>query len=378
MSKKAVVYGAGQSGRGYAARFLKESGYTITFIEKNEKLINLLNEDQQFSIHFYDQQRTPVVIDNVTAHALSEDLSALLTEADLILTSVGEEHLEEVAQSIAQHIGSNQVPQLLTCENGINPAKVLKNALKKRMNLTDDQLNVSQTAIFCSTVNVAGTRLDILSQDETYFPYDSEGFKGELDFPGAEPIEKFEEFLKRKIYTYNCLAGLISYFGYVKGYTIYSEAANDEEISELMDRLLKDLNPSLADYFGIDENSQKAFAEKAVAKFKDADILDYVIKNGRAARRKLGKTERIYAPYTIIADWNGDTNILTFVAGAALIYLEELENDGEPLDPVAELSALLELPESADFIQAADSAYQKIKLNRKNVQLLELIGEQSE
>ena len=36
MAKKAVVIGAGQSGRGYTARYLFEKGYEITFIDEKK------------------------------------------------------------------------------------------------------------------------------------------------------------------------------------------------------------------------------------------------------------------------------------------------------------------------------------------------------
>lgn len=377
MVKNAVVYGAGQTGRGYTARYLKERNYSISFIEKNKELVNLLNEDKRFCIHFYDKDRTPVLVDNFKAYHISDDLNSIISNADIILTAVGEQNLDEVGKSIVNNIGNKSIPQLLTCENGINPAKVLKTALLKNSTLHEKNLNISQTAIFCSTVNVIQTRLDILSQNETYFPYDVEGFRGELDFYGAEPNKNFEQFLKRKIYTYNCLAGIISYMGYIKGYKIYSEAANDIEISKVIEIFLESLNPSLSNYFGIELNKQAAFAQKAVNKFKDKNILDYVIKNGRAAKRKLGKTERIFAPYEIIKSNNKDARILTFNAAAALTYWYELQGKGEePLlnnDPIDELVSILQLYPNDDFIKAVKFYYEKIKENRKKINLLELI-----
>jgi len=370
--KTAVVYGSGQTGRGYVTRYLKEKGYQITFIEKNKQLIQYLNEDGGYAIHFYHKDRTPVLISHFHAYSLADELRPLLLEADLVITSVGEENLHEVATSLTKHLTENEIPQLLTCENGINPASVLKRSLQKNM-ATDKDFLVSQTAVFCSTVNIDETRLDILSQNETYFPYDAEGFKGALDFDGAVPVTDFENFLKRKIYTYNCLAGLISYLGYVKGYRIYSEAANDPEISEIMELLLKELNPALADYFNIPLEEQQAFSQKALAKFKDQFILDYVIKNGRAARRKLGSTERIYAPYQILRERNYSTEIMALVAGAALTYLEMIEYEGENFDPSKELSETLHLDEQNDFIKQSVAFYRQIKNEEEPLRLLNLL-----
>jgi len=373
VDKIAVVYGAGQTGRGYVARYLQESGYRIVFIEKNDQLIQRLNEDKHYEIHFYHKDRIPIIINGFRIYNLEERLRPFLLEADLIITSVGEENLYEVATSLAKHLSEDEVPQLLTCENGINPARVLKQALQKSMD-TDKDFIVSQTAVFCSTVNINSTRLDILSQNETYFPYDSDGFNGTLDFAGAVPITNFENFLKRKIYTYNCLAGLISYLGYVKGYCIYSEAANDSEISKIMNYLLDELNPALANYFGISLEEQQTFSQKALAKFKDKLILDYVVKNGRAARRKLGETERIYAPYQILKEQGYNTKIMTLTAGAALIYLEMVEYDGENFMPSNEVSEILDLDGEDEFVKQATNFYYQIKdTNKEQLQLLGLL-----
>lgn len=372
VNKKAVVYGAGQTGRGYVARYLKEKGYQITFIEKNEQLIQYLNEDERYDIHFYHKDRTPFIVDNFHVYSLLDELRSILLDADLIITSVGEENLSEVATSLTKHLSGNEIPQLLTCENGINPARVLKRSLQK-CTATNKDFLISQTAVFCSTVNIEGTRLDILSQNETYFPYDSDGFEGKLDFSGAVPIANFENFLKRKIYTYNCLAGLISYLGYVKGYRIYSEAANDPEISEIMDRLLEELDPALANYFGISLEEQHKFSQKALAKFKDKFILDYVIKNGRAARRKLGATERIYAPYQILKERDYNTEIITLIAGAALTYLETIEFDGENFAPTEELSKILNLDTNDEFVKQSVDFYHMIKGAKEPLQLFDLL-----
>ncbi|WP_440897783.1 hypothetical protein ACS127_07405 [Amphibacillus sp. Q70] len=373
MTKKAVVYGAGQSGRGYLARFLKESGYQITFIETDRKLVDLLNEDKYFFIHFYHKDRTPVLIDQFHALTLDDDLSSVLKEADIILTAVGEQNLKAVAASLAKYLEKTELPQLLTAENGTNPARVLRKELEKQYKGSISNV-VSQTAIFCSTINIEDTRLDILSQNETYFPYDLEGFNGSLDFPGAEPRKNFEHFFERKIYTYNCLAGLISYLGYVKGYKIYGEATNDTEVSKIIDELLEILNPSLAEYFNISLEEQELFANKAVEKFKDMKILDYVIKNGRAPRRKLGKSERIYAPYKILINHDQEATIMCLVAGAALVYLEEIEYTGHSFDPEEELLAILDLNENDPFVKLSVSAYEHIKQNRATVSLVELLN----
>lgn len=374
--KKAVVIGAGQTGRGYLVRFLFEKNYDITLIDKNEELIHDLAEDKAFCIHFYSKDRTPLYVHGLKAYvSYSEEAKQAISKADIIFTSVGEQNLGDVAKQIQEGIqGRIDKVVLLTAENGINPGKVLKKHLED-LNVKENYV-VSMTAVFCSTVKLDKTRLDILSMNEYYFPFDADAIDS-IDFEGAVPVHDFEKFLKRKIYTYNCLAGLISYCGYVKDYEVYGDAANDPDISEMMDILLEDLNPSLQDYFQITKEDQEEFAQRAMRKMKNKDILDFNVKNGRAAKRKLGPTERIMSPMKILAEHGKDTRIMEFVAGAALVYWEELQGNGsEPVlekTPIETFCELNNLDVQDPMVQRVENYFNLIKQNRHNVNMKEIV-----
>lgn len=348
---KAVIIGAGQTGRGYTARLLREKAgyYDITFIDQNRHLIDLLNEDPYFSVHFYEKDRTPVYVDQYRALCIDDSgVDCAVRDADIIFTAVGEQNLCAVAKLLKPGLmGKTKATAIVTFENGVNPAKVLQTHFDQLEIRAEQPIHISQTAIFCSTVNVNETRLDLLSQNENYVPYDADRLPLPLEINGAVPTRHFEKFFERKIYTYNCLAGIVSYFGYLKGYSVYSEAANDPEIAALMDELLIDLDPALAKYFGIKLSDQQAFSQKALAKFRNPKILDYVIKNGRAAKRKLGSAERIAAPIRIIEANDGNAGILYFNAAAALCYWDELAGNGS--EPVPENSVMDEFRKLLDL-----------------------------
>lgn len=377
MVKQAVIFGAGQTGRGYTARFLNEKGYHITFADVAGDLIEKLNVDKRFSIHFYNQDRTPFVVDDFEAyHCDDPRLLSAIRNADMIHTAVGEQNLAQVAETVAKGMDPKRNYIFMTNENGINPGRVLRQSLNEN---GVENIIVSQTAVFCSTINIKETRLDILSQNMDYYPYDADALDAELTFSGAEPVHDFEGFLKRKIYTYNCLAGIISFMGYLKHYDLFGEAATDPEISAVMDQLLNTLNPALADYFGIELSEQIDFSEAALEKFKDLHIIDYVVKNGRDAKRKLGATERIMAPLRIIRDFDkeGDIRILEFNAAAALCYWEELKDNGreQKLEgPIMEVFAAASgIEKDSEVAQHVYFYLQKIKEQRDDVRILDII-----
>lgn len=373
--KKAVVIGCGQTGRGYVTRFLFQKGYELTFIDKNKELVNMLDEDRAFCIHFYKKDRTPIYVNNFRSFSTySKEADDAIREADFIVTSTGEQNLDDVAKQVKNGLqGKGKKTIFLTAENGINPAKVLREHLVNEAIEAD--YTVTQTAVFCSTVSVQDTRLDILSMNEAYFPFDADELD-ELDFEGALPVHNFEKFFKRKIYTYNCLAGLISYCGYIKGYEVYGDAACDPDVDETMMRLMEELNPSLQDYFEITKEDQEAFTNRALAKFRDRSILDYNVKNGRAPRRKLGPTERIMSPMQILIDHNKDPRILEFVAAAALIYWEELQGKSEPLlenDLITTFCEINSLKGDEQVVEHVKDYLYKIKEHREDINIIDII-----
>ncbi len=50
-----AIIGAGQTGRGFIARLLQHEGDRLTFIDKNESLVNSLNDSESYTIYFKAQ-----------------------------------------------------------------------------------------------------------------------------------------------------------------------------------------------------------------------------------------------------------------------------------------------------------------------------------
>ncbi|MFR5079585.1 MAG: hypothetical protein ACLTDX_16850 [[Clostridium] innocuum] len=107
--KKAVVIGAGQTGRGYVTRFLFQRDYEITFIDKKEELVRMLDEDRAFCIHFYKKDRTPIYVNGFqAAFTYSKEADQAIREADFIVTSTGEQNLGDVAQQVKAGMVENR------------------------------------------------------------------------------------------------------------------------------------------------------------------------------------------------------------------------------------------------------------------------------
>ena len=312
---KIVVVGAGKTGRGFIARLLQEANEEVIFIDKDETLVNDLNVAGEFKVSFFGNVREAYQVSNFKACTWK---NADLEDAELILVSVGGQNLKDVGESLSKLLKDEKHYYIITAENASHPSKTLREAIGK------ENISVSESTVFCTTIEDGG--LNINSENYPYLQCDADLLEGYV--PAAKtlkPIGNFSNFLTRKLYTYNAASCVIAYLGWKKGYSNYADAANDEEILELLDKNYEVTNRVLCKEFGYEEEDQKEFAALSKAKFCDRTIVDTVARNARDPQRKLGGAERIIGPIKLMHKYGEDASVLEQTAAAAILY----DNDGE-------------------------------------------------
>lgn len=313
MSNIAII-GAGQTGRGYLNRFFQDE--SVTFLDKDEALIDALQREKSYQISFGTTERQPVTLSNYDAYLIdSEEGIRCLEEAELIMISVGQQNLKDVAKVLEKVIAAKpeRSVDILTAENGVGVKKELASLCGNK------NVHISEAIVFCTTIS-SGNSLDIFSQNLDYLPYDVISLGHELPYKNMVAEEQFAVLMQRKIYTYNCVSAIVSYLGYYKEYSVYSDAANDIEIEQCICRVLETLNTCICMEYGISAEEQQQFSEMAVEKFQNRNIVDTIERNARNVDRKLGPTERILAPLSIIHKHQKESSDLLLVAASAIYY----------------------------------------------------------
>lgn len=316
---KIAMIGAGKTGRGFIARLLAEDDHEIYFIDKNEALVNSLNEKKAFNVSFFGGVRDTYTVSGFSASTWA---NADLSDVEIIFVSVGGMNLQDVGSELKRLIDDGKTRHIIVGENASKPAKKLSDAIGL------SNITVSESTVFCTTIeDKNGGELDIASENYPYLQCDAAPLGDyKLNVATVRPINGFENFLTRKLYTYNAASCVIAYLGYAKGYSDYGEAANDPEILELLDRNYLATNKVLCKTMGYEENDQAEFAALSKAKFTDRTISDTVSRNAREPQRKLAFAERIIGPLCLIDEHGEDTVPLLLTAAAALLY--EHESDG--------------------------------------------------
>ncbi|MCI6006570.1 MAG: 2-dehydropantoate 2-reductase N-terminal domain-containing protein [Blautia sp.] len=315
-----IIIGAGKTGRGFVARLLAEKNIPVTFVDKDEILVNQLKDAAKkdgFTVRFFGEKRTPMKLTDYEAVTWEK---ADFTDAELIFVSVGGTNLADVGAELRGKLPSDHKVHIITCENASDPAGILKKAIDR------DNVAVSQATVFCTTTAEKG-ELDIASENYPYLQFDADLLEGYV--PKADtirPVKNFGNFLTRKLFTYNAASAVIAYLGYIYGFTDYSQAANSPVIQELLDQNYAVTNKVLCEEFGYDPEDQKEFARLSRDKFTSRTIVDTVERNAREPQRKLGPKERIIGPLQLIYNHGENCQVLAMTAAAALLY------DGEGED----------------------------------------------
>ncbi len=315
--KKAVILGAGKTGRGYLARLLAASEVSVTFIEEDRLLAEKMRREGSYTVSFFRTGRPSVVMKGFRIFGWEEpEAGQSLEEADLICTAIGADRLSRIVPQLKesavhrQKEGETEKQILLVCENGIHPGRVLEERL-------GECYQVAEGIVFCTTLEDG---LDIRSEDLDWLPYDGRKLSWEPELFGFEKEIHFAELLERKIYTYNCLSACICYLGAEKGHSVFAEAAADPFVRKWIGKIRSPLNRAVAKEYGLPEEEQEAFFEQAYGKFTDKGIADTVSRNGRNVQRKLGRRERIIGPLYLALKYGEPIEGFERLAASALRY----------------------------------------------------------
>lgn len=315
---KVVIIGAGKTGRGFLARLLKDQ--EIVFIDKNRELIDALNTEKKIDIDFFGGKKPSVSVKFAAAYTWETVDAAAFDGAEVILVSVGGTNLPDVGKELKKYISADA--KIIVCENASSPAKKLGDAIGV------DGLKIAESTVFCTTIEKNKGEIAINSEWYPYLQFDADAFGASAPMlDGLKAVSNFGGFLDRKLYTYNSASCIIAYLGALKGYTVYSDAANDEQILSLLDKNYEIINECICKEYGYDENDQKEFALLSRDKFTDKTLVDTVARNAREPQRKVTRTERITAPMLLEQKYGKDSSILEKTLAAALLYTPDEEKD---------------------------------------------------
>jgi mannitol-1-phosphate 5-dehydrogenase len=310
LTKTAIIFGAGKTGRGFAAHLAFLGGADIILVDKSRQLVDDLKKAGEYFIQVLDKEEKRCTIRvEAVYHIDDPSWHDAFVQTGLTFTAVFGNNLEELARYLApalqkKHLEKPEQPlTIITCENRTSAAAFLKEKVLQNLGQENErwllkQVGFSEAIIFSTCLEASSEQSSLTIRAQNFFelPCNGEEIKGDLPVYGLKPLKNFGNQLRRKIYTYNCINAVITYLGARKGYTQLYEAGADEAILVIARKAAAESSRALVAEFGFDPAEQEAWTKAAFAKFSDRNIPDPIERNGADPVRKLSREDRLIGP----------------------------------------------------------------------------------
>ena len=320
---KAVMYGAGNIGRGFIGQKFYLSGYDTTFIDVNPDVVELLNAKGEYPIYFTRTDKyVPELVKNVSAVNGRDEAAVVdaIAECDIMATALGVNILPFVAPLLAKAIirryAEKRSLNILICENLIGSNEYLHGLVEP--SIPDEMKEWFEENIGFVCVSVGRTvpptpeelkaenPLAVCAEPYDELPTDLAGFRPvgcELPkIPNLVAFTPFKFFIERKLLIHNMGHALQAYVGYQKGHGYIFETATDGEIKYILTRALLESARALAIRHGAPLDDTMQFVEDLMIRFENKMLVDTLDRVGKDTKRKLSANDRLVGAFNMVRE----------------------------------------------------------------------------
>ncbi len=311
-----VIFGAGKTGRGFAAHLCARAGRPFVLVDRDASLLAALERAGSYQVAVLGRvgddasEASKVRVALAPERCAHVDGDVWLSDfaaAELCFTAVFGNNLVALGKRLAAALLARDPSRpldIVTCENLSRAAAVLRAAVAAELPAARRDAILARVGFVegivlktCLGPGAGDHPLLVRAQDLFRLPCDADAFVGaHPDFADLERLHAFEHQLVRKIYTYNCINAVISYVGAARGHRELSAAALDPMIVPLAIQAGDEAGRALVAEFGFDPAEQRTWADSAMAKFRDPAIPDPIERNAADPARKLARDDRLIGP----------------------------------------------------------------------------------
>lgn len=310
--KKAVMYGAGNIGRGFIGKAFSESGYEVCFVDVAEDVVEKLNEDKSYPVRIVSNDTDSIAIVK-NARAINgkyiDSVAMEITGADIMATAVGVNALPHIIKPLCQGLRKRfeeggKALNIIICENLIDADKFMRKMIEQELGPSykaalDEKLGLVEASIgrmvpVMTDEMKEGNMLTVWVEPYDELPVDKAAFKGDIpEIKGLVPFSPFGFYIKRKLYIHNMSHAMCAYLGWRKGYSYIYECINDNNIKSQTCAAMTQAAKALHNEYGVPLEELCAHIEELSARFGNVALSDTVDRVGRDPLRKLRNNDRL-------------------------------------------------------------------------------------
>lgn len=384
--KKAVMYGAGNIGRGFIAQLFSKSGYETALIDVNKAVVEKLNTDRCYPVKIVSAEGvseelvTNVYgVDGTSIDAVADEIAS----ADVMATAVGVNILPRIAGAIAEGVRRRfakcDTPlNIIICENLIEADKYLASLIKEK--LTEEEIKLFDERIGLVEASI-GRMVPIMSEEmqegnilkvwvEPYceLPVDKNGFKGDIPFVvNMIPFAPFEYFIQKKLFLHNMGHAATAYYGMLAGKKEIAEAIAVPHIYKKVRAAMLESAAALSAEHGVHYDNVLAATEDLLNRFANPHLHDTVTRVGRDVMRKLAKGDRIIGAALLCEKHGLPYKNIIRVASAAALFPADTDEFAAKLQEMIKEEGISTALSKATGLDAKSDMIKDIVSMRRNM-----------
>ena len=322
---KAVIFGAGNIGRGFIGPLFSNSGFEVTFIDVSKPIVEKLNADHKYPLKIVSNEGSrEVTVNNVSAVDGNDSDAAAraVADCDISATCVGAGAIKYILPNFIRGLRlrlkeSNRPLDLLICENLMDADKYVRSLLEPE--LAPDEIKMVGL-VETSVGRMVPAPDPELNKDnilrvavEEYgvLPVDKDAFKGEIP-PVKNMVahSPFRFYIERKLYLHNMGHAVCAYLGDYTGHEKICTAIADPAIRVLVTAAMTESASALSEKYGVSAAPLLEHSADLIRRFGNVALGDTCARVGADIPRKLAASDRLTG---------GASNVLS--AGAAPVFI---------------------------------------------------------
>ena len=343
LKKRAVMYGAGNIGRGFIGMLLAQSGYRVTMIDVAKPVVDALNERASYPVRILDDHaHEDVLVEHIDAISGTDEaaVAEAIATADVMATAVGANILPRIAKNIALGLklrfarGLGEL-NILICENLIDANLALEGWVSEHLeegerawmkdNVGFVEASIGRMVPVQTPEMQAGDPLRVCVERYGYLPVDRDAFRGELpQIRNMVPFSPFDFYIRRKLFIHNMGHAVTAYLGLYASYSLTADAIDDPEIYILAFQAMLESAEALYHKYGVPVSDMLRHMQDLLLRFANRSLGDTCARVGADIVRKLSPTDRLVGAVRLCRE-QGITPayICVGVAGAVYAYHKE-------------------------------------------------------
>ncbi len=337
----AVIFGAGNIGRGFIGALFSQAGLNVTFIDVSKPVIERMNADREYPLHIVGGKEEKIIaIKNVCAVDGNDREAAVeaLLNADIAATCVGAKAIKYILPNfvagVKARFAEGKAPlNLLICENLMDADEYIRELLSEE--LTEEEMNtvglvetsVGRMVPVPKATGENANPLKIAVEEYGVLPVDKAAFKGEVpEIKNMVPFTPFHYFIERKLFIHNMGHAICAYLGNILGHEYICDSIVDPRVRLLVHNAMLESCDALSTRYAGPIRPLLDHANDLIRRFHNRELGDTCARVGGDIPRKLANSDRLTGAAKSCVEM-GIFPVFICTGSAAALYCYVKENN---------------------------------------------------